>query len=58
MERPQAVISRQSIVSKVWGEGAIVSPTAMNMQIKGLREKLGESRDAIQTVRGTGFKIS
>ena len=57
MEHPNSVVSREELISAVWGGGAFVSGPAMNMQIKCLREKLGRYRDYIETVRGTGFRF-
>ena len=36
MEHPNSVVSREEIISAVWGSGAFVSGPAMNMQIKNL----------------------
>ena len=57
IENPKVVISREQLVSKVWGDGSFVSKVAVNMQIKSLREKLGKYRDYIETVRGSGFRF-
>ena len=57
MERADSMVSRDQIVSLVWGRGSFVSQASINMQIKSLRDKLGKSRDAIETVRGLGYRF-
>ncbi len=57
MEHQKIVISREELVSAVWGAGSFVSKAAVNMQIKSLRDKLGKYRDYIETVRGSGFRF-
>ena len=57
MERPKVVVSRDDLISMVWGSGSLVSSAAMNMQIMGLREKLGRYRDYVETIRGSGFRF-
>lgn len=57
MEKPDVVLSRDQLVATVWGPGSLVSPASVNMQIKGLRDKLGKFGGAIETVRGLGYRF-
>jgi len=57
MEHPGVVLSRERLVHAIWGQGAFVSDTAVNMHIKSIRRKLGKSGDRIVTVRGFGYRF-
>jgi len=57
MDRAEAMVSREQLVSLVWGQGSFVSQASINMQIKSLRDKLGKARYAIETVRGLGYRF-
>ena len=57
MTRLGTMVSRDQLVSLVWGRGTIVSQASINMQIKSLREKLGKYRKSIETVRGLGYRF-
>ena len=55
--KPGWVFSRQQIIDSVRGYDFLVTPRAMDVQIFGLRKKLGEAGEAIETVRGIGFRF-
>ena len=55
--RPGQVFSRQQIIDGVRGYNYMVTPRAMDVQIYGLRKKLGASGDYIETVRGIGYRL-
>ena len=57
LEHPGIVISRDRLVTKIWGDGAIVSPISINMHIAKIRRKLGKQNRYLRTVRGTGYKF-
>ena len=57
MENPGIVLSREKIARAVWGEGALVSSTAINMHVTSLRKKLGQRRRLIETVRSLGYRL-
>jgi two-component system phosphate regulon response regulator PhoB len=56
-KRPGWVFSRMQIVDAVRGEDTIISDRAIDVQIAGLRKKLGEFGDLIDTVRGVGYRF-
>lgn len=51
------VLSREKIMSKVWGTDFEGETRTVDMHIKTLRQKLGECGSAIKTVRNVGYKI-
>jgi len=55
--RPGWVYSRAQIVDAVRGEGYAVTDRAVDVQIVGLRKKLGEYGSLIETVRGVGYRF-
>jgi two-component system phosphate regulon response regulator PhoB len=55
--RPGWVFTRNQIVDAVRGESYAVTERAVDVQIVGLRRKLGESGKYIETVRGVGYRF-
>ncbi len=55
--RPGWVFTRQQIVDAVRGEDYPVTDRAVDVQVVGLRKKLGEYGDLIETVRGVGYRF-
>ncbi len=51
------VMSRDRILSEVWGFDYEGESRTVDMHIKTLRQKLGEAGSAIKTVRSVGYKI-
>ncbi len=51
------VLSRERIMDKVWGTDFEGESRTVDMHIKTLRQKLGESSASIKTVRNVGYKI-
>lgn len=51
----QKVFKREEILEKVWGNDVIVGERTIDVHIRRLREKLGDS--AIQTLKGIGYKL-
>ncbi|MGO1580341.1 MAG: response regulator transcription factor [Peptoniphilaceae bacterium] len=58
MNNIDIVLSREVLLNSVWGYDYQGETRTVDMHIKLLREKLGEKRDLIKTVRGVGYKIS
>ncbi len=56
-KRPGWVFSRYQIVEAVRGEDYSVTDRAVDVQIVGLRKKLGELGGCIETVRGVGYRF-
>lgn len=55
--RPGWVFTRNQIVDTVRGEDYAVTERAVDVQIVGLRKKLGAAADMIETVRGVGYRF-
>jgi len=55
--RPGWVFTRGQIVDAVRGESYAVTERAVDVQIVGLRRKLGASGKYIETVRGVGYRF-
>ncbi len=55
--RPGWVFTRQQIVDGVRGEDYAVTERSVDVQIVGLRKKMGPSGAMIETVRGVGYRF-
>lgn len=51
------VFTRQQIIDAVRGYDFLITPRAIDVQIFGLRKKLGEAGAMIETVRGIGYRF-
>lgn len=51
------VLSREKIMNKVWGFEYEGESRTVDMHIKTLRQKLGDSGSEIKTIRNVGYKI-
>ncbi len=51
------VFTRYQIVDAIRGEKYVVTERAIDVQIAGLRKKLGDYADLIETVRGVGYRF-
>ena len=54
--RPGKVFNRDQILNIVWGDGAIVGERTIDVHIRKLREKLGNSY--IRTIKGVGYTFN
>jgi len=59
MRRANHVLSRDSIIERVWGSGAEIEGNTLEAFIKSLRAKIDNDREIklIQTVRGVGYRL-
>jgi len=55
--RPGWVFTRSQIVDAVRGDDYPVTDRSVDVQIVGLRKKLGDSGFLIETVRGVGYRF-
>lgn len=55
--KPGWVFTRQQIIDSVRGYDFLVTPRAIDVQIFGLRKKMGTSGTLIETVRGIGYRF-
>lgn len=56
-QRPGWVFTRQQIVDAIKGEDYAVTDRSVDVQIVGLRKKLGICSDYVETVRGVGYRF-
>lgn len=56
-KRPGQVFTRYQIVDLLHGQDYLVTDRAVDVQIVGLRKKLGSCRKYIETVRGVGYRF-
>ncbi len=55
--RPGWVYTRQQIIDAIRGDDYVVTDRAVDVQIAGLRKKLGAAGAYVTTVRGVGYKF-
>lgn len=55
--RPGWVFTRYQIIEAVHGENYLVTDRSVDVQVVGLRKKLGEAGKLIETVRGIGYRF-
>ena len=58
MANPDIVFSRQKLITAIRGPDYPVTDRSVDVQILGLRKKLGEAGDMIETIRGVGYRFS
>ena len=56
-EKPGWVFTRQQIIDSVRGYDFLITPRAVDVQIFGLRKKMGDAGQMIETVRGIGYRF-
>ena len=57
MSNPGVAFSREKLLSEVWGIDYLGESRTVDMHIKTLRQKLGESGKRIETVIGVGYRM-
>ena len=57
-ENRGAVLSRDRILSDVWGYDFDGENRTVDVHVRTLRKKLGDAADVVETVRGVGYKIA
>lgn len=55
--KPGWVFTRQQIIDSVRGYDFLITPRAIDVQVFGLRKKMGDSGSLIETVRGVGYRF-
>jgi len=58
MRQPGRVMTRDGLLDRVWGADITVTTRTIDTHVKRLREKLGETGDLIETVRGIGYRFA
>ena len=57
IRQPGRAFSRGELISTALGEDTIVLERTIDVHIRAIRRKLGSSADAVQTVRGVGYRF-
>jgi two-component system phosphate regulon response regulator PhoB len=57
MRNPDIVFSRQKLITAIRGPDYPVTDRSVDVQILGLRKKLGEAGEMIETIRGVGYRF-
>lgn len=57
LENRGTVLSREKILEKIWGYEIYGETRTVDVHIRTLRQKLGDSGSLIETVRGVGYRI-
>ncbi len=57
MENPNIAFTRDKLLDKVWGTDVYVSDRTVDVNIKRLREKLGDEKFRLETIRGIGYRF-
>ena len=57
MENRGLVLTRDALMSKIWGLAAERENRTLDVHIRTLRAKLGSAGNAIETVRGVGYRF-
>lgn len=58
MAHPERVHSRGQLLDKVWGDHVYIEERTVDVHVKRLREALGLGGMHIETVRGTGYRMT
>ena len=58
LERAGTVFTRDQLLNTIWGYEFDGASRTVDVHIRTLRQKLGESGNCIETVRGIGYKIN
>jgi len=57
MQRRGRVQERDKLLNDVWGYESVIDTRTVDTHVRRLREKLGKAGDAIETVRGFGYRL-
>jgi DNA-binding response OmpR family regulator len=57
MKRPGRVQARDRLLNEVWGYETAIDTRTVDTHVRRLREKLGKAANAIETVRGFGYRL-
>jgi two-component system phosphate regulon response regulator PhoB len=57
MQRRGRVQGRDRLLNDVWGYESVIDTRTVDTHVRRLREKLGKAGDAVETVRGFGYRF-
>ena len=50
------VFTREMLLNQIWGSDVVVIDRTIDVHIRKIREKLGNEADAIETIKGVGYR--
>ncbi len=56
LRKPGRVYTREQLVERVMGDNAWITDRTIDVHVRAIRSKLGERADAIETIRGVGYR--
>jgi two-component system phosphate regulon response regulator PhoB len=57
IEHPEKIFSRAELLQEIWGITGDVQTRTVDTHVRRLRERLGTSGDAVETVHGLGYRL-
>jgi two-component system phosphate regulon response regulator PhoB len=57
IEHPEKIFSRAELLQEIWGITGDVQTRTVDTHVRKLRERLGTSGDAVETVHGLGYRL-
>jgi two-component system, OmpR family, phosphate regulon response regulator PhoB len=58
MKHVERVHSRSTLLDKVWGDHVFIEERTVDVHVKRLREALGDAGAMVETVRGSGYRLT
>ena len=58
MKHAERVHSRSALLDKVWGDHVFIEERTVDVHVKRLREALGAASGMVETVRGSGYRLT
>ena len=58
MKHAERVHTRASLLDKIWGDHVYIEERTVDVHVKRLREAMGDAASLIETVRGTGYRLT
>ena len=58
MKHSERVHSRSTLLDKVWGDHVFIEERTVDVHVKRLREALGAAGSMVETVRGSGYRLT
>lgn len=58
MKHAERVHTRGTLLDKIWGDHVYIEERTVDVHVKRLREAMGEAAALIETVRGTGYRLT
>ena len=58
MKHAERVHSRSNLLDKVWGDHVFIEERTVDVHVKRLREALGAASAMVETVRGSGYRLT